>query len=123
MFKLVFINLYALLLFFTAVAMLLILFLLNGIYLKIIICFIALFFLTGSIIIFSKYTEKLEKIKKAINHYNKYGLDVEYFKYFLIDPCSILVLRYILFQVNEKGAIVKIKKNAINFNISEQIKI
>lgn len=103
--------------------MFLFVFSINELPLKIILSFVSLFFLTGSVIIFSKYKIKLKKIEKAIKYYNNYGLDIDYLKYFLIDPCSILVLKYILIQVNERNALVYIKKNAINFNLSEETKI
>lgn len=114
---------YALLLLFIAVAMCAYSISLSILAIKIMLFSVSFLLFIGSIIIFSKYTKKIEKIEKAIKYYEKKGLDVEYLKYFLIDPCSILVLKYILFQINETKSFKRIKEKAVNFYISEKVKI
>jgi len=117
-----FINLYAIILFVLAIALLTgalaFVLLLNNqnlslikkIILVVVLIVLSLFFIFSSVRIFLEYDEKMIKIKQGINYYYENKLDNRYYKYFLLSPCSKIMLRYILKQVDRMSYYRYLKK-------------
>jgi len=114
-YKFIYLNTYSILLQLIAVVVFIFSLLLNSILIRIFFVSLSLILFFGSIFILAKYQEKKIKINKAIKFYYQNGLIVDYFKYFLVDPCSILVLKYILKIIHQENSFVKIKREGINY--------
>ena len=108
-YRFAYLNVYSILLLLVAVGLGILSVTVNGVYLGIAIAGFAALLLTGSVVIFSKYSSKLSKIAKARQYYRQHGVDPNYLRYFLVDPCTTLVLKYLLHSVNESGEFKRIK--------------
>lgn len=114
-YRFLYLNTYSILLQVIAVVVFLLSIVLKQIVIGVLLVIVSLLLILSSFFVFSKYNEKVIKINKAINFYYKEGLVIDYFKYFLVDPCSVLVLKYILKIIHQEKYFLQIKKEGNNY--------